>query len=87
MHTTGGYWDGLKEPNSQATITNFGLGLLKSTSVGVVSISALKPFFVLGGYSGTDSNVENRITAWRLNFGFRRLFDYTIPWLDPFKNL
>ena len=87
LHTTSGYWNGLKEPNSEATIANFGLGLLKSTDVGVVSISALKPFFVYGGYSGTDSNVENRVAAWRLNFGFRRLFDYTIPWLDPFKNL
>jgi len=86
LHTSGGYWNKLKEPNSQATIANFGLGLLRSTPVGVVSVSVLKPFFVFGGYSGTDSNVENRVNAWRLNFGFRKLFNYTIPWLDPLKN-
>tara|TARA_B100000989_G_scaffold40819_1_gene25871 strand:+ start:3770 stop:4735 length:966 start_codon:yes stop_codon:yes gene_type:complete len=87
LHTTHGFWNGFKEPNSQATLANFGLGLLKSTNAGVVSLSVLKPFFISGGYSGTDSEVDSKINAWRLNFGFRRLFDYTIPWLDPFKNL
>ena len=87
LHTTAGYWSRLETPNSQATIANFGLGVLRSTGVGVVSVNILKPFFVSGGYSGTDSNIDNRVKAWRLSFGFRKLFDYTIPWLDPFKNL
>jgi len=87
LHTTAGYWNRLEAPNSQATIANLGLGVLRNTDIGVVSVSVLKPFFVFGGYSGTDSNVENRVSAWRLNFGFRKLFDYTIPWLDPFKKL
>ncbi len=87
LHTTAGYWNELKEPNSEATLANVGIGLLKSTSFGVVSVSVLKPFFVFGGYSGTDSNVENKVNAWRFNFGFRKLFDYTIPWLDPLKKL
>ena len=87
LHTTASYWSRLEAPNSQATIANFGLGVLKSTGIGVVSVNILKPFFVSGGYSGTDSNIDNRVKAWRLSFGFRKLFDYTIPWLDPFKNL
>jgi len=87
MHTTASYWNGLKEPNSQTTLANVGLGLLKSTSFGVVSISVLKPIFVFGGYSGTDSKIDSKVNAWRFNFGFRKLFDYTIPWLDPFKKL
>ena len=87
MHTTVGYWNGLKAPNSRSTIITFGGGFLKNTDYGVINFGLLKPVFLSGGFSGTDGELESRVGAWRFNIGFRRLFDYVIPWLDPFKNL
>jgi len=86
-HTTTGYWNGLEAPNSKATIATLGIGSLRNTDFGVVTIGVLKPVFIYGGFSGTDGEVDNQVSAWRLNIGFRRLFDYVIPWLDPLKNL
>lgn len=87
MHTTDGYWNGLKEPNSRATIGTVGVGLLKNTNFGVVNIGLLKPIFIEGGFSGTDEDVESKVYPWRITIGFRRMLDYVIPFLDPFKNL
>ena len=87
MHTTHGYWNGIAAPNSRATVVTFGAGVLRNTDFGVVTVGLLKPVFVYGGFSGTDGEVDSRVDAWRLNVGFRRLFDYVIPWLDPLKNL
>ena len=87
MHTTEGHWNGLKEPNSRATIGTIGTGLLKNTNFGVVNIGLLKPIFIDGGFSGTDGDVDSKVHAWRVTIGFRRMLDYVIPFLDPFKNL
>ena len=87
MHTTTGYWHELKEPNSKATIGTVGVGTLKNTDFGVVNFGISKPIFISGGLSGTEGDVESKVYAWRLSIGFRRLFDYVIPWLDPLKNI
>ena len=87
MHTTHGYSNGIAAPNSRATVVTFGAGVLRNTDFGVVTIGLLKPVFIYGGFSGTDGEVDSRVDAWRLNIGFRRLFDYVIPWFDPLKNL
>ena len=87
MHTTDGYWNGLKEPNSRSTILTIGAGLLKNTNFGVVNISLLKPIFIEGGFSGTDADVESKVYPWRVTISFRRMLDYVIPFLDPFKDL
>ena len=87
MHTTNGYWNGIIEPNSRATIVNIGLGVLKNTDFGVVNIGVSKPSFIYGGFSGTDAKVDSEVSAWRINIGFRRMLNYVIPWLDPLKKL
>ncbi|MBI87073.1 MAG: hypothetical protein CMG63_03225 [Candidatus Marinimicrobia bacterium] len=87
LHTTNGYWNGIIEPNSRATIVTIGLGVLKNTDFGVVNIGISKPSFIYGGFSGTDTEVDSEVSAWRINIGFRRMLNYVIPWLDPLKNL
>ena len=87
IHTTSGFWHGIKAPNTKTTITTPSVGFLKNTSLGSISVSLLKPVFIYGGFSGSDDEVDSKVKAWRVNVGFRRLFDYVIPWLDPMKNL
>lgn len=87
MHTTDGYWNGLKAPNTKTTIATPGFGFLKNTKLGALNVSILKPVFIYGGFSGTDGEAESDVGVWRISCGFRRLFDFKIPWLDPLKNL
>ena len=84
---TNGFWHGIKAPNTKTTIITPSVGFLKNTNLGSISVSLLKPVFIYGGFSGSDGEVDSEVKAWRFNVGFRRLFNYVIPWFDPMKNL
>ena len=86
-HTTKAYWNGKKAPNSQATILTLGAGGIWSLGSGTLGINLEKPFFLMGAFSGIESEQKQRVGSLQVSIGYRKLFNFNIPWLDPLKNI
>lgn len=86
-HTTTAYWGGLPAPNSRSTVLTLGVGFIWNLSIGGLSLSLQRPFFLDGQYSGIEGEVDQRVSAYQVSLGYRRLLDYVVPWLDPLKDL
>jgi hypothetical protein len=91
-HNTASYWNGFKTPHSQSTMVTVGGGMLWNLSFGSISLNIQKPSFVAGGFSGIGApkeqqDLKQRVSAWQLSVGYRKMLDFVIPWLDPLKNL
>lgn len=90
MHNNKSSWNNIKSPNSGSTIVTAGMGLLWNLEKYTFAFNLQKPFFLDGAFSGVSSEVkqiDNRVGALQLSISVRRVLSYTIPWLDPFKNL
>ena len=90
--TTKSYWNGVEAPNSQSTMVTVGGGVLWNLDFGSISLNIQKPFFVGGGVSGVGAvkeqkELDQKISAWQASLGYRKMFDFVIPWLDPLKDL
>ena len=86
-HSSVAYWNGIEAPNSRATMLTGGLGAVFATKNGGFTVSIQIPYFVGGRFAGIEAGVEQSASAYQLSIGYRRLFDYIIPWLDPLKDL
>ena len=89
-HTGNSYWNGKKTPNSEATILTIGSGVLWNLKKGTLGVSLQKPIYLIGGFSGADANVgdiDQTISALQIMLSYRWITSYTIPWLDPLKNI
>jgi hypothetical protein len=86
-HTTTSYWNGIKAPNSRATIITLGGGALWNLSFGGVSLNIQKPFFINGAFSGIEGEVDQRVSTWQVSLSYRKILETTIPWIDPLLGL
>ena len=80
-HTSEGFWNGEVAPNSESLLVTPGMGLLLNTKVGVIALNLQKPFFIDGGVSGENSASQEDTDVWQMSVSFRRILDYSIPWL------
>ena len=80
-HTSEGFWNGEPAPNSESLLVTPGVGLLLNAKVGVLALNLQKPFFINGGVSGGDSASQEDTAVWQMSVSFRRILDYSIPWL------
>ena len=88
-YTSKAYWNGVAAPNSETTILNTGGGGLWKLGSGVFGINIQKPYFIKGGFSSLESEKKQKqkVSAIQVSISYRKMFDYTIPWLDPFKKI
>lgn len=86
-HTTKAYWNGKVAPNSQATILTIGGGGIWAFGSGTLGINIGKPVFLMGAFASIEGQQKQRVGSWQASIGYRKLFNFTIPWLDPFNNL
>ena len=87
VHTTEAEWNGIKAPNSRATVITTGFGFLWNLGVGGFALNIMKPFFVEGAFSGIEGELEQKVGAWQISLSLRRILSYNIPWLDPLKDI
>jgi hypothetical protein len=80
-HTSEGFWNDVPAPNSESLLVTPGVGLLLNTKVGVLALNLQKPFFINGGVSGENSASQEDTNVWQISVSFRRILDYSIPWL------
>jgi hypothetical protein len=80
-HTSEGFWNGEPAPNSESLLVTPGVGLLLNAKVGVLALNLQKPFFINGGVSGGNSASQEDTNVWQMSVSFRRILDYSIPWL------
>ena len=76
-----GFWNDESAPNSESLLVTPGVGLLLNAKVGVVALNLQKPFFINGGVSGGDLVSQEETDVWQMSVSFRRILDYSIPWL------
>tara|TARA_B110000495_G_scaffold163390_1_gene148636 strand:+ start:22 stop:993 length:972 start_codon:yes stop_codon:yes gene_type:complete len=77
-----GFWNGEPAPNSESLLVTPGVGLLLNAKIGVVALNLQRPFFIDGGVSGGGNSASQEETSvWQISVSFRRILDYSIPWL------
>ena len=86
-HTTPAYWNGIKTPNSRATVLTIGGGFLWNVAIGGIGLSLQKPVFLDGAFSGIEGEVDQRVGTWQASLSYRRMLDFMVPWLDPLKKI
>ena len=81
------YWNNKPSPNSDSNTLTAGVGVILPSHFGGITIS-LQQIFFLDGRSGlVEGEVDQRVSAYQFSLGYRKVFDFVIPWLDPLKGL
>ena len=86
-HSTKAYWNNIASPNSVSTILTPSVGTIFNLSSGGINLSIQRTFFLNGKFSGIEGDVNQKVSSYQINLGYRHTLDYVIPWLDPLKNL
>ncbi len=86
-HSTTASWNNKLAPNSESTTLAVGVGFIMPSKLGGITISLQRLFFLNGRFSGIEGEVDQKVSAYQLSLGYRKVFDYVIPWLDPLKDL
>ena len=88
-YTSKAYWNGVVAPNSESAILSIGVGGLWKLGSGVFGVNIQKPYFIKGAFASLESEQEQkqRVSAMQASISYRKMFDYTVPWLDPFKKM
>ena len=81
------YWNNKPSPNSNSNTLTAGAGVILPSRFGGMTISLQKIFFLDGRFGLVEGEVDQRVSAYQLSLGFRKVFDFVIPWLDPLKDL
>lgn len=79
--TTQAYWNDKKAPNSESTSIIPGISYIRNTNRGVFTFNLHKPFFVSGSFANNEGELDQSINAFLFTIGYRKVLDYTIPWL------
>ena len=45
------------------------------------------PVFLRGGFNEDIENIDQEIKGLQISIGYRKIFNWTIPWIDPLKGL
>tara|TARA_B100000073_G_scaffold77551_1_gene58679 strand:- start:1155 stop:1886 length:732 start_codon:yes stop_codon:yes gene_type:complete len=86
-HSTKAYWNDIASPNSVSTLLTPSVGTIFNLNSGGINLSIQRTFFLNGRFSGIEGEVDQKVSSYQVNLGYRHTFDYVIPWLDPLKNL
>ena len=81
------YWNNKPAPNSDSNTLTAGIGAILPARFGGVTIGLQKIFFLDGRFGLIEGEVDQRVSAYQITLGYRKVFDYIIPWLDPLKDL
>ena len=86
-YSTLAYWNDKPAPNSDSNTLTAGIGAILPSRFGGVTISLQKIFFLDGRFGLVEGDVDQKVSAYQLSLGYRKVFDYVIPWLDPLRDL
>jgi hypothetical protein len=86
-YSTLAYWNNKPAPNSDSNTLTAGIGLILPARLGGITIGLQKIFFLDGRFGLIEGEVDQRVSAYQLTLGYRKVFYYIIPWLDPLKDL
>tara|TARA_B100000579_G_scaffold428704_1_gene439317 strand:+ start:343 stop:1305 length:963 start_codon:yes stop_codon:yes gene_type:complete len=86
-YSTLAYWNDKPAPNSDSNTLTTGIGAILPSRFGGVTISLQKIFFLDGRFGLVEGDVDQKVSAYQLSLGYRKVFDYVIPWLDPLRDL
>ena len=81
VFTTNAYWNDHIAPNSKSIAINPGLTYIINSDYGPISINLNMPFFIDGSFKSNEGDIKQSINTIQCSIGYRRLLDYTIPWL------
>ena len=87
QHNTEAFWNGKKAPNSKSTIIVLGGGAAWDFSHNGLTFNIRFPIFLEGGFNEDIEEINQEIKALQFSVGYRKIFDWTIPWIDPLKDL
>ena len=85
-YATLAYWNNKPAPNSDSNTLTAGIGAVLPSSFGGITVSLQRIFFLDGRFGLIEGNTDQRVSAYQLTLGYRKVFDYIIPWLDPLKD-
>ena len=86
-YTTKAYWNGKYAPNSESVILTVGGGAIWVLDYGTFGLNIEKPYFLKGAFAIIESEQRQEVSTWQVSLSYRKVFDFKIPWLDPFKTL
>ena len=84
---TGSFWNGKLAPNSNSTILVFGISSVWSIKHSGINFNIRVPIFLKGGFNEDIENIDQEIKGLQISIGYRKIFNWTIPWIDPLKGL
>ena len=84
---TGSFWNGKPAPNSNSTILIFGISSVWSIKHSGINFNIRFPVFLKGGFNEDIENIDQEIKGLQISIGYRKIFNWTIPWIDPLKGL
>ena len=84
---TGSFWNGKLAPNSKSTILVFGISSVWSIKHSGINFNIRFPVFLKGGFNEDIENIDQEIKGIQISIGYRKIFNWTIPWIDPLKGL
>ena len=87
QHMSESFWNGKPAPNSKSTIITLGCGGVWNISHSGLTVNIRLPLILEGGFNEDIENLDQKIKSLQLSIGYRKVFDWTIPWIDPLKNL
>lgn len=76
-------WNGIDTKNSQGSIVTPGFGLIWTTQNKLgIAMNILFPQLLTGNLAMIESEPDQELDAYQLSLGFRKTFDYSIPFLE-----
>ena len=84
---TQAFWNGKPAPNSNSTVLVLGAGSTWSIKDSGINFNLRLPLFLKGGFNEEISDLEQEMKGLQVSVGYRKVFNWTIPWIDPLKGL
>ena len=81
------FWSGKSAPNSNSTILVLGAGSTWSIKHSGINFNLRLPIFLKGGFNEEIENLEQEVKGLQVSIGYRKILNWTIPWIDPLKDL
>ena len=76
-------WDGVETKNSKGSVITSGFGFIWTTQNKLgIAVNILFPKLLTGNLAMIDSQPDQKLTAYQISLGFRKTFDYIIPFLE-----
>jgi len=86
-YTTKAYWNGKYAPNSDSFILTIGSGAIWVLDSGTFGLNIEKPYFLKGAFAIVEGRQKQEVDTWQISLSYRKVFAFTIPWLNPYSRL